>query len=54
MLFILVMDVLSLLVQWSSKEAHLQPLSVKQLKHRILLYADDAVIFLRPDPADIF
>jgi hypothetical protein len=53
MLFILVMDILSLLVQRASKEGRLQPLSSKQLKHRMSLYADDAVIFLRPDPADI-
>jgi hypothetical protein len=53
MLFILVMDVLALLVQRASEQEYLQPLSVRQLKHRILLYADNAVIFLRPDPADI-
>jgi hypothetical protein len=53
MLFILVMDVLSLLVQQASEEGLLQPLSARQLHHRILIYADDAVIFLRPDPGDI-
>jgi hypothetical protein len=53
MLFILILDVLALLVQRASEEGHLQPLSVKQLKHRISMYADHAVIFLRPDPADI-
>jgi hypothetical protein len=44
MLFILIMDILSLLVQRASEEGHLQPLS---------LYADDAAIFLKPDPTDI-
>jgi hypothetical protein len=47
------MDILSLLVQRASEEGHLQPLSSTYLRHRISLYADDAVIFLRPDPADI-
>jgi hypothetical protein len=45
MLFILVMDVLSLLVQRASEEGLLQPLSARQLHHRISIYADDAVIF---------
>jgi hypothetical protein len=47
------MDVLSLLVQRASEEGLLQPLSARQLHHRILIYADDTVIFLRPDPRDI-
>jgi hypothetical protein len=51
MLFILVMDILSMLVQRAWEEGQLQPLSTKQLKHRISPYADDAVIFLKPDPA---
>jgi hypothetical protein len=33
--------------------SHLQPLSSKQLRHCISLYADDAVMFLKPDAADI-
>jgi hypothetical protein len=53
MLFILVMDIMSRLIQRASEEGHLQPLSSKQLRHRISLYVDDAVIFLKPDPADI-
>jgi hypothetical protein len=53
MLFILVMDILSLLVQRASEEGLLQPLASRHIKHRISLYADDVVIFLRPDPADI-
>jgi hypothetical protein len=31
----------------------LQPLSSKQLRHRISLYGDDAVVFLKPEAADI-
>jgi hypothetical protein len=53
MLFILIMDILSLLVKQASKEGQLQPLSTKQLKHRISFYVVDEVIFLRPYPADI-
>jgi hypothetical protein len=53
MLFILVMDILSQLVQKSSEDGHLQPLSSRQLRHRISLYADDVVLFLKPDAADI-
>jgi hypothetical protein len=53
MLFILVMDILSRLVQKASKDGHLQPLSSRQLRNHISLYADDAVLFLKPDAADI-
>jgi hypothetical protein len=53
MLFILVMDILSLLVQRASKEGRLQPLASRQLNHRISIYADDAVIFMKPDSTNI-
>jgi hypothetical protein len=53
MLFILVMDILSWLVQRVVEEDLLQPLCSKPLQHRISLYADDVVIFLRPDPPDL-
>jgi hypothetical protein len=53
MLFILVMDVLSRLVEKASSEGYLQPLSSWQLRHRISLYADDVALFLRPDAAYI-
>jgi hypothetical protein len=52
MLFILVMDILSRLIEKSSDEGHLQPLSTRQLRHRISLYVDDAVVFLHPEAAD--
>jgi hypothetical protein len=48
MLFILVMDILSRLIEKTSRDGHLQPLSSKQLRHRISLYGDDAVVFLKP------
>lgn len=53
MLFILVMDVLCLLIQKASEEELLQPLARRALQHRISLYADDVVIFLRPTASDI-
>ena len=53
MLFILVMDVLSHLITKASDEQLLQPLARTALQHRISLYADDVVIFLRPSASDI-
>jgi hypothetical protein len=53
MLFILVMDVLNLLIQKASDEGLLQQLSSGTLHHRLFLYADDVVVFLRPVASDI-
>jgi hypothetical protein len=53
MLFIIVMDVLSHLVSKAAGMGLLQPLSRQALQHHISLYADDAVLFLRPVAADI-
>jgi hypothetical protein len=53
MLFILIMDILSILVQKASEDGYLQPLSSSPLRHCISLYADDTVLFLKPDAADI-
>ncbi|ONM30676.1 hypothetical protein ZEAMMB73_Zm00001d040162 [Zea mays] len=53
LLFILVMDVLNLLIQKASDEGLLQQLSSGTLHHRLSLYADDAVVFLRPVASDI-
>ena len=53
MLFILVMDVLGHLIAQAASEGLLQPLSARNLQHRISLYADDVVFFLRPDVSDI-
>jgi hypothetical protein len=52
-LFILVMDILARLVQKSLEDGFLQPLSSRRLRHRISLYADDAVLFLKLDASDI-
>ena len=53
MLFILVMDVLGHMVSKAANEGLLQPLSRRVLQHRIPLYADDVVLFLRPEAGDI-
>ena len=53
MLFILVMDVLCYMLQKAADEDLLQPLARRALQHRISLYADDVVIFLRPAAADM-
>jgi hypothetical protein len=53
MLFILVMDVLGHMVAKAAADGMLQPLSSRALQHRISLYADDVVLFLRPEATDI-
>jgi exonuclease III len=53
MLFILVMDVLSQMVSMADTSGLIQPLSYRALQHRISLYADDVVLFLRPEANDI-
>ena len=53
MLFILVMDVLCRLVTKAFHEHLLQPLARRALQHRISLFADDVVTFLRPSASDI-
>ncbi|WVZ85337.1 hypothetical protein U9M48_032277 [Paspalum notatum var. saurae] len=53
MLFILVMDVLCYMIKKASDEGLLQSLARRALQHRISLYADDVVIFLRPSASDI-
>jgi mannosylglycoprotein endo-beta-mannosidase len=53
MLFILVMDVLGFMIKKAVEEDLLQPLARRALQHRISIYADDVVIFLRPSADDI-
>jgi mannosylglycoprotein endo-beta-mannosidase len=48
MLFILVMDVLGHMISKAASEGLLLPLSRRPLQHRISIYADDVVLFLRP------
>jgi len=53
MLFILVMDVLGHMISKAENDGWLQPLSRRSLQHRISIYADDVVLFLRPEAGDI-
>ncbi|KAJ1280495.1 hypothetical protein BS78_04G236900 [Paspalum vaginatum] len=53
MLFLLVMEALNALVTKAAQENLLQPLAVQQAKHRISLYADDVIMFLRPNRDDL-
>ena len=53
MLFILVMDVLCHIINKAAEQDMLQPLARRALRHRISLYADDVVLFLRPSASDI-
>jgi hypothetical protein len=53
MLFILVMDVLGHMISKAAEEGMLQSLARRVLQDRISLYADDVVLFLRPEPTDI-
>ena len=53
MLFILVMDVLNRLIEKASTEGLLQPISTRNIHHRVSLYADDVVLFLRPVATDL-
>jgi len=48
-----VVDVLCHLVKKAADEQLLQPLARRALQHRISLYADDVVLFLRPSASDI-
>jgi hypothetical protein len=53
MLFILVMDVLHYMVKKTAEEDLLQPLARRAFQHRVSLYVDDVVLFLRPLATDI-
>jgi hypothetical protein len=47
------MNVLNGLIVKAADEGLLQPLSTRSIQHRISLYADDVVIFLRPAASDL-
>lgn len=53
MLFILVMDVLNCLIEKANSEGLLQPLATRNIHHRVSLYVDDVVLFLRPVATDL-
>jgi hypothetical protein len=48
MLFSLVMDVLGRMVTAAEGAVLLQPLATRSVHHRVSMYADDVVLFLRP------
>lgn len=52
-LFILAIDVLYCLLSMATSEGWLSPLNGRTVKARLSLYADDAMIFLRPTKEDI-
>jgi hypothetical protein len=47
------MDTLGLLINKAAQDGLLQPLAPRALQHRVSLYADDVVLFLRPAAMDI-
>jgi hypothetical protein len=47
------MDVLGHMISKAETEGLLMPLSRRALQHRISIYADDMVLFLRPEAEDI-
>jgi hypothetical protein len=47
------MDILHLMVSKAADEGLLQPLSSRSIQHRVSLYVDDVVMFLRLAAADI-
>jgi hypothetical protein len=53
MSFLLVMEALNALITKAVQANFLQPLAVQQAKHQISLYADDAILFLRPNRDDL-
>jgi hypothetical protein len=51
--FILVMEVLNALVVKATRRNLLQRLAVPQAKHQVSLYADEEIMFLRPNQVDL-
>jgi hypothetical protein len=47
------MDVLGHMIVKAAEEGLLQPLAGRALQHQISLYADDVVLFLRPEATEI-
>jgi len=52
LLFIIVTEVLNILIVEADRLHVLTPLPGNAMKHRASVYADDLVIFLRPEPSD--
>lgn len=47
------MDVLNSLISRASPDGMLHPLSARGLQHRVSLYADDVVLFIKPAAKDL-
>lgn len=52
MLFIIVMDVFSRIIDKADNLKLLAPLATVQIGHRVSIYADDVVLFATPQPGD--
>lgn len=53
LLFILIMDVLNAMVDKTEAAGFFEPLDRWGVRHRVSLYADDAVIFLKPKESEL-
>ena len=53
LLFVIVMDVLGAMFKEAERRAVLTDLAVDGLRHRVSLYADDVVIFARPEEREL-
>jgi hypothetical protein len=53
MLFIIVMDVLGRMVTTAEEAGLLQPFATRSVQHRVSMYDDDVVLFLRPAAENI-
>jgi hypothetical protein len=53
MLFVIAMEIFGLLVRWADAQALLSPLQCTTVRSRVSLYADDVVLFIVPNLADL-
>lgn len=53
MLFILVMEPLHKMVELATARGVLAPLAGVELRHRLLMFADDVMFFLKPNDMDL-
>ena len=53
MLFVLAMEVLGGLIRWAESQSIFSPLRCAAVRSRVSLYADDVVMFIKPEMNDI-